>query len=76
MQAAARALGLQIHVLHASTERDFDAAFATLVQRRAGGLVIGADAFFSSRSEQLAALASATRCPTIYRIANSPQPAA
>ena len=41
LQAAARTLGLQLHVLHASTERDFDAAFATLAQLRAGGLVIG-----------------------------------
>ena len=60
MQAAARTLGLQLHVLHASTERDFDTAFATLVQLRAGALVIGTDAFFVSRSEQLAAL---TRSP-------------
>src|SRR5262249_40083524 len=45
LQAAARALGLQLHVLHASTERDFDTVFATLVQLRAGGLVIMPDAF-------------------------------
>src|SRR5262249_3104371 len=56
MQAAARSLGLQLHVLHASTERDFDTAFASLAQLRAGGLVIGADAFFVSRIEQLAVL--------------------
>jgi putative ABC transport system substrate-binding protein len=65
LQAAARTLGLQIHVLQASTERDFDTVFATLVQLRAGGLVIGADAFFNSRSEQIAALALRHTVPTI-----------
>ena len=56
VQAAARMLALQLHVLHASTERDFDTVFATLAQLRAGGLVIGPDALFNNRSEQLAAL--------------------
>ncbi len=56
LQAAARTLGLEFHVLHASTEHDFNTVFATLTQVRAGALVIGADAFFVSRSEQLAAL--------------------
>ena len=67
-QAAARTLGLQLHVLQASTERDFNTAFSTLVQRRAGGLVIGADTFFSSKSEQLAALASRHAVPTIIPV--------
>jgi putative tryptophan/tyrosine transport system substrate-binding protein len=67
LQAAARILGLQLHVLYASTERDFDTAFATLVQLRAGGLVIGPDAFFVSRSEQLAALTVRHAVPTIYQ---------
>ena len=67
VQAAARTLGLQLHVLHASTERDFDTVFATLVQLRAGALVIGADAFFNSRSEQLAALAIRHAVPAIYQ---------
>jgi ABC-type uncharacterized transport system substrate-binding protein len=53
LQAAARTLGLEFHVLHASTEHDFDTVFATLAQVGAGALVIGADAFFVSRSEQL-----------------------
>ncbi len=56
MQPAARALGLQVHVLNAITERDFDTVFATFVQLRAGALVIAPDAMFISRSEQLAAL--------------------
>jgi putative tryptophan/tyrosine transport system substrate-binding protein len=68
VQAAARILGLQLHVLYASTERDFDTAFATLVQLQAGGLVIGPDAFFVSRSEQLAALTVRYAVPTIYQL--------
>jgi len=65
MQAAARSLGLQLHALHASTERDFDTAFARLVQLRAGALIIGADAFFINQSEQLAALALRHAVPAI-----------
>jgi putative ABC transport system substrate-binding protein len=67
LQVAARKLGLQLHVLNASTESEIDTAFATLVQLRAGGLVIGADALFSSRVEQLAALALRHRIPAIYQ---------
>ena len=66
VQAAARALGLELHVLNASTEGDFDGVFAKLIQLRAGGLVIGPDPFFSSRSEQLAALTVRHAVPTIY----------
>src|SRR5262245_32388892 len=66
MQAAAHALGLQLHVLHASTERDFNAVFANLIQLRAGGLVIGTHAFFTARMEQLAALAVRHAVPTVY----------
>ena len=66
LQTAARTLGLQIHVLPASTDRDFDSVFATLVQLRAGGLVISSDSFLYSRSEQLAALAARHAVPAIY----------
>jgi putative tryptophan/tyrosine transport system substrate-binding protein len=66
LEAAARKLGLQLHVLHASSEREIDTAFATLVQLRAGALVIGADALFNSRSEQLATLTLHHRVPAIY----------
>jgi ABC-type uncharacterized transport system substrate-binding protein len=66
LQAAARTLGLQIHVLHASSDRDFETVFATLVQVRAGGLVISSDSFLFSRSEQLAALAARHAVPAIY----------
>jgi putative tryptophan/tyrosine transport system substrate-binding protein len=64
-EQAAHALGLQIDVLHASTERELESAFSTLVQRRAGGLVITADAFFSGKSVQIATLASRYAIPSI-----------
>jgi putative ABC transport system substrate-binding protein len=48
LQEAARALGLQLHVLHASSEREIEAAFATLVKLRAGGLVIMPDPFLGA----------------------------
>jgi putative ABC transport system substrate-binding protein len=66
LQAAARTLGLELHVLNASTERDFDGVFAKLIQLRAGGLVIGSDPFFTSRSEQLAALTVRHSMPAAY----------
>ena len=65
LQVAAGTLGLELHVLKASTERDFDSAFAELVQVRAGGLVIGSNALFSASSEQLAALAIRHAVPAI-----------
>jgi putative ABC transport system substrate-binding protein len=64
---AAGTLGLKLHVLRASTERDIDAAFANAAQLRGGGLVIGGDSFFSARQEQLAALAVRHAVPTIYQ---------
>ena len=57
MLAAAQRLGLELHILHASGERDFNAAFLKLNEMRAGGLVIGADALFTSHFQQIAALA-------------------
>jgi putative tryptophan/tyrosine transport system substrate-binding protein len=65
LPAAARNLGVQLHVLNASAERDFDAVFATVVQLRAGGLVIAADAVLNSRSAKLAALALRYELPAI-----------
>jgi putative ABC transport system substrate-binding protein len=67
LQAATATLGLTLHVLHASSERDFDTAFATLLQVRAGALVIVTDALFISRSEQLAALTVRHRVPAIFQ---------
>ena len=66
LQAAARNLGLQVHLVEAaSTDRDFDAAFTRLVQLRSGGLVISSDSYFYTRSEQLAALARRYAVPAI-----------
>ena len=66
VQAAARTLGLELHVLNASSEDDFDAVFAKLIELRAGGLVIGAGAFFASQRTQLAALTVRHAVPAIY----------
>ena len=63
---AARALGLQIQVLHASTSRDIEAAFATIVSDRADALFVGPDGFFNSRRVQFATLATRYRIPAAY----------
>jgi putative ABC transport system substrate-binding protein len=65
--SAAQALGVELHVLNASTEADIDAAYATLIQLRAGGLVISTDPFFTSRSEHIAALAASHGVPAAYK---------
>jgi putative ABC transport system substrate-binding protein len=68
LQASAHMLGLQLHVLHASTERDFDSVFTDLVQLRAAALVIGsADPLFGSRAAQFGALALRHGVPAIYQ---------
>jgi putative ABC transport system substrate-binding protein len=67
LQATASALGLQLHVLGASTERDFETVFSTLLQLQASGLVINGDAFFISQSEQLAELALRHGVPAIFQ---------
>jgi putative tryptophan/tyrosine transport system substrate-binding protein len=67
MLSAARTLGLELHVLNASTERDFDEAFAKFHQLRAGGLVIEADPFFISRNDLLAALTVRHAVPAIFQ---------
>jgi putative ABC transport system substrate-binding protein len=65
LQAAAPALGLQLHILHASTDRELDASFAALSQLRADALVIGPDQFFYTRIKQLAALTVTHAVPAI-----------
>jgi putative ABC transport system substrate-binding protein len=67
LQPAARTLGLEINVLEASTERDIDVAFAAMISRRVGGLIIVNDVFIITRGEQLAALALRHRMPTIFQ---------
>jgi len=66
VQEAARAKGVQLHILKASTESEIDAAFAALVQGKAGALVVSAGPFFYGRREQLVALAARHTVPTIY----------
>ena len=66
VQEAARAKGLQLHVLKARSESEIDTAFASLVQLHAGALVVASDPFLSSRREQLVALASRRAVPSIY----------
>jgi putative ABC transport system substrate-binding protein len=66
VQAAARAIGQQIHILNASTEGEIDGAFATLTQLRAGAVIIGADAFFISQRNQIVALAAGNTIPAMY----------
>jgi putative tryptophan/tyrosine transport system substrate-binding protein len=65
-QEAARSFGQQLHVVRAATAQEIDAAFATLVQLRAGALLIGTDPFFSSRREQFVALAARHAMPAIF----------
>jgi putative ABC transport system substrate-binding protein len=65
--AAAHTLGLELHVLNASTEDDFDSVFANVGHLRAGGLVIGGGAFFYSRIKQLAALAIRHAVPAVFQ---------
>jgi putative tryptophan/tyrosine transport system substrate-binding protein len=66
VEEAARAKGVRLRILKASTESEIDAAFATLVQLQAGALMVGTDPFFFSRPDQLVALASRHAVPAIY----------
>jgi putative ABC transport system substrate-binding protein len=67
VQEAARAKGMQLHVLKAGTEGEIETAVASLVQLHAGGLLVGPDAFFVSRREQLVALVSRQAVPASYQ---------
>ena len=67
LQAVSRRLGLKLHVLQASTERDFETAFATLGQLQIGALMFGTDGFFISQSERLGALTVRYAVPAIFQ---------
>jgi putative tryptophan/tyrosine transport system substrate-binding protein len=67
MDEAAKRLGLQLHVLHASTEQEFDAVFAALPQVGASGLAFTSDPFYANRSEQLARLAVRHGIPAVHQ---------
>jgi len=67
VRLAAEAFGIKLTVLNASSEQDFESAFAKLAESQAGGLVIGGDAFFSSHSKQLAVLTVQHGVPAIYQ---------
>jgi putative tryptophan/tyrosine transport system substrate-binding protein len=66
VQAAAATVGLRVIVANASTERDFEPAFALLVQERPSALIISSDPFFYSRREQIVALVGCHAVPAIY----------
>jgi putative ABC transport system substrate-binding protein len=68
IQAAADALGQRLEVLTASTDSDLEAAFTTMVERRAGALVVKPDPFFIDRRERLVALAARHGMPAIYSL--------
>jgi putative tryptophan/tyrosine transport system substrate-binding protein len=67
VRASARTLGVALHVVSATTDNEIDDAFASLAKLRAGGLVIGSDPFFSSRTERLASLALRYALPAAYQ---------
>jgi putative ABC transport system substrate-binding protein len=67
LQAAARRLGLQLVVVNARTDSDFEMGFATFSQQRVGAVLVANSAFFNRRTEQLAALASRHALPAIFQ---------
>src|SRR5207245_621389 len=66
LQTAARAKGVQLHILKAGTDSEIDGAFASLAQLHTDALVVGTDVFFFSRREQLVALAARAAVPAVY----------
>jgi putative tryptophan/tyrosine transport system substrate-binding protein len=71
LMAAARSLGIRLNVLKVSTDRELSSSFSTLVQQRAGALLIGTDPFFTDRRDQLVSLATRHAIPTIYFLRES-----
>src|SRR6478672_2528211 len=68
VEAAARAMGLQIHVLNANSSREIDAAYTTFVRERPDALFVSSSPFFTSRCVQLAQLAARHALPAIYAV--------
>jgi putative ABC transport system substrate-binding protein len=68
VEEAARSIGQQIHVLHASTEQDIHTAFKDLARMRVQSLLVGGDPFFNGRREQLVTLAAHYSIPAIYEL--------
>jgi putative ABC transport system substrate-binding protein len=66
VQDAARALGLQAHMLRASTPSEIDTAFGAIIERRAEGLIVSGDPFFTNRRNQIIALAASHALPAVY----------
>ena len=71
VQEAARTVSQELHILHASSESEFGAAFATAVQLRAGALLVTGDPTFNSNHDQLVALAARHAIPAIYEVRQS-----
>jgi putative ABC transport system substrate-binding protein len=67
-QQAAQRLGVQVHIVNASSEREIDAAFANFVQQRVNALLIGTDPYYLTRRDQLVALAARLAVPTMYNL--------
>jgi ABC-type uncharacterized transport system substrate-binding protein len=67
-QQAAQRLGVQVHIVNASSEREIDAAFANFVQQRVNALLIGTDSYYLTRRDQLVALAARLAVPTMYNL--------
>jgi putative tryptophan/tyrosine transport system substrate-binding protein len=67
LKVAADSVGLKLHILHASTERDLEPAFENLLQSRAPGLVVASDTFFATHSERLASLTVRHALPAIHQ---------
>src|SRR5262249_34195040 len=66
VQTAARAIGQQVHILNASSEREIDMAFAALTKSRAGAILVTSDPFFNARRNQLVELAARHAVAAIY----------
>jgi putative ABC transport system substrate-binding protein len=72
VQAAASAIGREVLVLNASTDREIDSAFASMVEHRIGGLIVNADAFFTTRRDDIVAWAARDAIPAFYTIREYP----